>query len=61
MFRDLNLISNSLRKIIKYFSKIQNPHLGSCLSCIDILVYLYWEVLKINPKDSFNINRTDLF
>lgn len=26
------------------------PHLGSCLSCVDLLVYLYWNQLKINPK-----------
>jgi len=25
------------------------PHLGSCLSCLDLLVYLYWNVLRINP------------
>jgi transketolase len=26
------------------------PHLGSCLSCTDLLVWLYWDVLKIDPK-----------
>jgi transketolase len=25
------------------------PHLGSCLSCIDLLVYLYWNVLRVHP------------
>ena len=25
------------------------PHLGSCLSCVDLLVYLYWAVLRISP------------
>jgi transketolase len=25
------------------------PHLGSCLSCIDLLVFLYWSVLRIDP------------
>jgi len=28
------------------------PHLGSCLSCIDLLVYLYWAVLRIDPRNS---------
>jgi len=28
------------------------PHLGSCLSCLDLLVYLYWNVLKIDPKNA---------
>jgi transketolase len=27
------------------------PHLGSCLSCIDLLVYLYWAVLRIDPRN----------
>jgi transketolase len=26
------------------------PHLGSCLSCADLLVYLYWNVLRIDPS-----------
>ncbi len=26
------------------------PHLGGCLSCIDILVVLYWEVLNIEAE-----------
>jgi len=49
--KDLKEISNKLRKRIihtSYISKI--PHLGSCLSCIDILVYLYWIELSINPS-----------
>jgi transketolase len=25
------------------------PHLGSCLSCTDLLVWLYWNVLEIDP------------
>ncbi len=26
------------------------PHLGSCLSCTDLLVWLYWNVLNLNPQ-----------
>lgn len=25
------------------------PHLGSCLSCVDILASLYWKILNIDP------------
>ena len=58
MHNNLNLISNSLRKkIINTSARGNIPHLGSCLSCIDILVFLYWEELKFNSKDSTNINR----
>jgi len=28
------------------------PHLGSCLSCLDLLVYLYWRVLRIDPSNA---------
>jgi len=30
-------------------SRTGTPHLGSCLSCIDLLVYLYWRELRIDP------------
>ena len=33
------------------------PHLGSCLSCIDLLVWLYWNVLKLDPKNSQSPDR----
>jgi transketolase len=33
------------------------PHLGSCLSCTDLLVWLYWNVLKLNPKNSQSAER----
>ncbi len=58
MDKELNLISNELRKkIINTSAKSKIPHLGSCLSCVDILVYLYWKILKINSKYPNNINR----
>ena len=33
------------------------PHLGSCLSCVEILVSLYWHALNINPSDPENKER----
>lgn len=49
--QSLQKIANELRwRIILNSHKTQTPHLGSCLSCVDILVALYWSVLKINPK-----------
>lgn len=30
------------------------PHLGSCLSCTDILVWLYWEILQIDSQEPSN-------
>ena len=44
-------------KVILNSHHTQTPHLGSCLSCIDILVALYWKVLKIDPKNPNDPNR----
>lgn len=33
------------------------PHLGSCLSCTDLLVWLYWNVLKLDPKNPKAVDR----
>ena len=49
---DLQFIARELRKrIVKTSSNAKIPHLGSCLSCIDLLVYLYWNELSIDPKN----------
>ncbi len=55
---EFQTIANELRKrIIKTSHKAKIPHLGSCLSCIDLLTYLYWSELSINPYEPQNINR----
>lgn len=44
--------ANYLRaRIIENSSKTGTPHLGSCLSCVDILTTLYFDQLKINPNE----------
>ena len=37
-------------RIILNSHRTNTPHLGSCLSCVDILVALYFDKLKINPR-----------
>ena len=32
-------------------SQTKTPHLGSCLSCVDILTALYFGVMNIDPSD----------
>lgn len=50
---ELQLISRQLRyKLIQMSNKAGTPHLGSALSCVDILVAAYWTTLKIDPKNS---------
>lgn len=38
-------------RIIETSHKASMPHLGSCLSCVDILTVLYFSILKIDPKN----------
>ena len=55
---ELKCLSKKLRRrIIEVSANAKIPHLGSCLSCIDILVYLYWSVLKIDPANPLDPNR----
>jgi transketolase len=44
-------------RIIETSSKTGTPHLGSCLSCVDILTALYFSVLKIDPANPKGANR----
>ena len=47
---DLQKIANQTRlKIIEMSHTAKSAHLGSCLSCVDILVSLYYHVLNIDP------------
>ncbi len=61
IFMDENFLrelSNELRKRIIRTSHISRiPHVGSCLSCIDLLVYLYWSELSLNPSFPSDCNR----
>jgi transketolase len=43
-------ITRTIRaRIIETSHKTNTPHLGSCLSCVDILVATYFHVLRIDP------------
>lgn len=47
---DLAQIARELRgRIVEMSHRSGAPHLGSSLSCVDILVAAYWSVLKIDP------------
>lgn len=37
-------------RIIENSHKTKTPHLGSCLSCVDILVAVYFHALKLDPE-----------
>jgi transketolase len=49
--KDLQKRADYLRaRIIETSAKASLPHLGSCLSCVDLLVALYFSKLKIDPN-----------
>jgi transketolase len=37
-------------RVIETSSRTGTPHLGSCLSCVDILIALYFDILRIDPS-----------
>jgi len=54
----LQQISARIRgRVIELSHLAETPHLGSSLSCVDILVSLYWRILKIDPKNPADPNR----
>lgn len=54
----LEKVASLLRaKIIENSHKTWTPHLGSCLSCVDLLVAVYWTALNIDPKNPDNKDR----
>ena len=54
----LDLLLRRMRgEIISLTHRKKVPHLGSDLSCIDILVVLYWHILRIDPQDPYADNR----
>jgi len=55
---ELERVANLIRKkLVVMSSQTGAAHLGSALSCVDILVSAYWGALNINPKDPGWIKR----
>jgi transketolase len=45
------------RQVIEWSHRAGTPHLGSSLSCVDLLVALYWAVLRIDPREPDHVLR----
>src|SRR5262245_12953121 len=56
---DLDRMARRIRgKVIELSHKAGTPHLGSSLSCVDILVAAFWGgVLKIDPENADDPDR----
>jgi transketolase len=57
-YQELEWLARELRfRTIRTSHLSGTPHLGSCLSCVDLLIYLYWAVLKISPRKPRDAHR----
>jgi transketolase len=51
-------LANAIRKnALRLVHRTQSPHIGSAFSCVEILVSLYFKVLKVGPKNPLNPKR----
>ncbi len=49
--RELETIARQIRgRIVERSHNVGAPHLGSCLSCVDILTALYFSIMNIDPE-----------
>ena len=49
--QELIRVAHTIRKrTIETSARAKIPHLGSCLSCVELLTELYWHELNVNPK-----------
>ncbi len=49
---ELSITARTLRqRLVTTSAKAKIPHLGSCLSCVELLVQLYWHELRIDPRN----------
>ena len=55
---DYKILAKELRKdILAMIYRTKSPHIGSSFSMVELLIILYYEVLRINSKDPLNKNR----
>ena len=49
---ELEAVARTLRRrLVETSARAKIPHLGSCLSCVELLVQLYWQEMKVNPAN----------
>jgi transketolase len=55
---DLAAISRRIRaRVVEMSHAAGTPHLGSSLSCVDMLVAAYWGVLRVDPENPLDPDR----
>ena len=55
---DLEALAKEMRaRLVEMSHNSGACHLAGCLSCVDVLVALYWEILRIDPENPKDPNR----
>ena len=55
---DLSTTALTLRqRLVTTSATAKIPHLGSCLSCVELLVALYWQELRVDPAQPDDLDR----
>src|SRR5439155_6416509 len=55
---ELDAVARQIRgRLLEMSHRAGTPHLGSSLSCVDIVVAAYWEVLRLDPDKSHDPSR----
>ncbi len=55
---DLAALARQIRgRLVAMSHAARTPHLGSALSCVDILVAIYWGVLRVDPTNPTDPSR----
>ena len=55
---DLAAIAARIRaRVVEMSHVAETPHLGSSLSCVDMLVAAYWTALRVDPKNPLDPDR----
>ena len=58
----LDRLSKKIRaEIIEIAHETETIHIGGCLSCVDILVALYFGCLSVRPKNRIGLTVTGLY
>lgn len=58
MTDNLDLIASRIRaRVVELSHRTHTPHLGSQLSCIDLLVMIYWRLLRLERNGLDSIDR----
>ena len=61
MEKKLKILAKEVKKdIILMATRAKSAHTGGALSCVEVLVSLYFKIMKVYPKDSYNDNRDRL-